>query len=299
MPSLIDANVRYTVVDDTMFHSVGVSDEELVGPFVTEHDARPLMVYAGDRNLRYLIPYKRVQRVMDYLEEGKGRLFVYADDGEKFGEWPDTYERVYDEGWLGDFFAGLQDASDWLRLVKLGDHAADATPSGRVYLPSSSYHEMMTWALPADARLQLGKVRRTLEKEDPEGALPFVRGAPWRSFLAKYPEVNDLHKRIVHVSRRLHAVAPPGDVLKELYRAQCNCAYWHGAFGGIYIPFMRAALWHHLMRAESLTEASRPSETVEVGDLDADGKEEILVRAPWGAALISPSDGGRLLELNN
>src|SRR3712207_8106989 len=56
---------------------------------------------------------------------------------------------------------------------------------------------------------------------------------------------------MLHVSHALHeSDTPPPDAVKELYRAQCNCAYWHGAFGGVYLSFMRGALWHHLLRAE-------------------------------------------------
>ena len=31
----------------------------------------------------------------------------------------------------------------------------------------------------------------------------------------------------------------------ELYRGQCNCGYWHGAFGGIYLPHLRNAVYNH------------------------------------------------------
>jgi len=301
VPALVDAGVRYTVLDDTMFHAVGVADKDLTGPFVTEHDGRPLLVYAGDRQLRYLIPYKRVDRVIHYLEGGEGdRLFVYADDGEKFGEWPATYERVYEKGWLDEFFGKLAHQADWLELTTLGEHAAQAAPKRRVYLPSSSYDEMMTWALPSDARLSLGKVRRELQKSDPHGLLPFVRGAPWRSFFAKYPEVNHLQKRMLQVSRSLHGSdSPPADAIKELYRAQCNCAYWHGAFGGVYLSFMRGALWHHLLRAESMVPKLTSGPAVQELDVNADARNEIVVTAPWGRAVFAPAEGGTLVELDD
>ena len=296
--SMTEAKVRYTVLDDTMFHSVGIDDEALTGPFVTDHDGRPLLVYAGDHNLRYLIPYKRIDRVTEYLQAGSDdRLFVYADDGEKFGEWPDTYERVHTGGWLEDFFGALLEGDT--EVVTLGEHAAAAVPVGRVYLPSSSYDEMMTWALPSEARLKVGRARRELQKEDIDGVLPFLRGAPWRAFMAKYPEVNQLQKRMLFVSQQLADSADPGDALRELYRAQCNCAYWHGAFGGVYLAFMRTALWHHLMRAEAAVatgEASR-SQAI-VADLDADNREEVLLTGTWGAAVVSP-DEGKLMELDD
>ena len=301
VPALVDAGVRYTVLDDTMFHSVGIADEDLTGPFVTEHDGRPLLVYAGDRQLRYLIPYKRVERVIHYLEGSEGdRLFVYADDGEKFGEWPETFERVYEKGWLESFFTTLEEAGDWLELTTLGEHSESAPPKGRVYLPSSSYDEMMTWALPSDARLTLGKVRRELQNEDPQGLLPFLRGAPWRSFFAKYPEVNHLQKRMLHVSAALRSTDDvPHDAFKELYRSQCNCAYWHGAFGGVYLSFMRGALWHHLLRAESMLPGGGSGPNVQEIDIDADALPEVVMTAPWGRAVFSPAEGGTLIELDD
>ena len=301
VPALVDAGVRYTVLDDTMFHSVGIADEDLTGPFVTEHDGRPLLVYAGDRQLRYLIPYKRVERVIHYLEGSEGeRVFVYADDGEKFGEWPETFERVYEKGWLETFFTELEGAGDWLELTTLGEHAESAPPKGRVYLPSSSYDEMMTWALPSDARLTLGKVRRELQNEDPQGLLPFLRGAPWRSFFAKYPEVNHLQKRMLHVSAALRSAEDaPDDAFKELYRSQCNCAYWHGAFGGVYLSFMRGALWHHLLRAESMVPGGGSGPNVQEIDIDADALPEVVMTAPWGRAVFSPAEGGTLIELDD
>jgi alpha-amylase len=294
--AITEANVRYTVLDDTMFHSVGIGDEELTGPFVTDHDGKPLLVYAGDRSLRYLIPYKRVDRVLEYLTSGSDdRLFVYADDGEKFGEWPDTHARVYDDGWLDAFFQALLEGET--EVITLGEHAAVAEPKGRVYLPSSSYDEMMTWALPADARLKVGTARRELQKDDPEGILPFVRGAPWRAFLAKYPEVNQLQKRMLNVSDAVHAAGAPRAAVTELYRAQCNCAYWHGAFGGVYLAFMRAALWHHLARAEGLVKQGR-EHVAQIADLDADSHDEVLLTGAWGAAVISPREG-ILVELDD
>lgn len=296
--AISEAGVRYTVVDDTMFHSVGITDDALTGPYVTDHEGRTLLVYAGDRNLRYLIPYKKVGRVMDYLASTQpGRLHVYADDGEKFGEWPDTYERVHGKGWLRNFFAAVTDSDD-VALVRLGDHAAASPPVGRVYLPSSSYDEMMTWALPTEARLKVGSLRRKLQRDDPEGTLPFVQGAPWRTFLAKYPEVNQLQKRMLLVSNEVHRAGSDPEAITELYRAQCNCSYWHGSFGGVYLGFMRAALWHHLMRAEARVER-RGGHRVEELDVDADTRPEIIIEGPWGLAIASPARGGQLIELDD
>ena len=38
---------------------------------------------------------------------------------------------------------------------------------------------------------------------------------------------------------------------QELYRGQCNCAYWHGSFGGLYLPHLRNAIYSGLIAAHN------------------------------------------------
>src|SRR2546426_154168 len=79
-------------------------------------------------------------------------LVVYADDGEKFGAWPGTYQRVHKDGWLEDFFSQIAQA-DFLETTTLEDAWIFQKPSRRVYLPGGTYHEMGEWSLePAAAR---------------------------------------------------------------------------------------------------------------------------------------------------
>lgn len=42
----------------------------------------------------------------------------------------------------------------------------------------------------------------------------YLRGGFWRNFLAKYPEVNQMQKRGMYTSRRIHAL-PDGDAKAE------------------------------------------------------------------------------------
>src|SRR5580692_5539309 len=44
-----------------------------------------------------------------------------------------------------------------------------------------------------------------------------------------------------------------------LHRAQCNDAYWHGIFGGLYAPHLRTELWRELVRAETIADALQHS----------------------------------------
>ncbi len=44
-----------------------------------------------------------------------------------------------------------------------------------------------------------------------------------------------------------------------LYKAQCNCAYWHGVFGGLYSHHLRSAIFENLIQAEKLLAESSMS----------------------------------------
>jgi len=300
--TLAQCGVEYTVIDDSSLLAVGVPGDDLDGPWLTDFEGETVKLFPASRQLRYLIPYAHPEAVLAEVSRIRpGGLAVYADDGEKFGEWPNTHRQVYLRGWLERFLTALEVAQDegWLRTLQLGEAAA-VTPKGRVHVPSCSYDEMMVWALPTPARRHLEGALSRLRRADPMGILPYLRGAPWQGFLAKYPEVARLHQAMLRVSRLVQLAGSPAPAVEELHLAQCNCAYWHGTFGGAYLTFLRLALWQHLIRSERLAILALgvgAEGGVEVGDFDADGFDEVRLRGPWGYATIAPHLGGQVVEL--
>ncbi len=85
-------------------------------------------------------------------------------------------------------------------------------------------------------------------------------------------------------------------------RGQCNDAYWHGVFGGLYSPHLRTAVWRSLERAETIADglAHRKREYADTATLDfnADGRDEIYLTSDRYAALIAPDDGGTISALD-
>jgi alpha-amylase len=155
--------------------------------------------------------------------------------------------------------------------------------------------------------VEYGKVVERL-KESPEGKLirRFIKGGFWRNFFAKYPESNDLHKRMLHLREKVgkgrkKSVPKSKDVLTYLYRTQCNDAYWHGVFGGLYLPHLRHALYENLIRAETLYDQKiHPKKKwidLEKLDFNGDGDEEIILKNPESVLLFC-SRGGSLLEMD-
>ena len=104
-----------------------------------------------------------------------------------------------------------------------------------------------------------------------------IRGGIWKGFLHRYPESNWMHKRMLQLSARFHALPKRRQtaVLRaDLHAAQANDAYWHGLFGGIYLPHLRRAVHHHLTRLEAGLDQVRKRPAMIWEDVDLDGREE-------------------------
>jgi 4-alpha-glucanotransferase len=298
---LADAGVRYALVDDRHFLVTGFDAEQLHAPFWTESDGKRVALFPIDERLRYLVPFRPPEETADYLRQLRAsghRLAVLADDGEKFGGWPGTKEWVFGKGWLDRFMATIGSLIDQGEVVLTRlDDALDAVPSGGLaYLPTASYREMEAWSLPPDAAVRLARLERDLgapRVAGLDGAL--IRGAHWRHFLVKYPESNRMHKKMMALSALARRAGDPPAVRRAIGRAQCNDAYWHGVFGGLYLPHLRDAVWRNLAEAEA---GLRRGEGLawDVLDLDGDGYDEIWVHAPAFSLIVSPARGGAVEE---
>ncbi|HHL39018.1 MAG TPA: DUF1926 domain-containing protein [Deltaproteobacteria bacterium] len=311
------AGLEYVVVDDYHFRKSGLRGEELGGCYITEDVGEAVKVFPGNERLRYLIPFEPAGRFEEYvrgLEEGSGGRYtaIFADDGEKFGVWPGTQRWVFDEGWLESFLDTVEGASSWLRPVTFSEHLDEEPPLGRVYLPTTSYMELGEWALPAEASRAYAEVVEELKaRPDGERILRFVQGGAWRNFLAKYPESDWMHKRMLDVSGRIEEARSRGrregeaalsddsieQARRSLYMAQCNDAYWHGVFGGLYLPHLRARLYGELIRAENIIAPGGAAEP-EFMDLDCDGFDEAAMRTSEVSLFADPDDGGTLAEID-
>jgi len=314
---LAEANVAYTLVDDMHFLAAGFEPEELFGAYIAEDRGKNVWLYPGQKKLRYMVPFGKVEEVIGFLREAAnvhpGGVAAMGDDMEKFGVWPGTLKLCYQDGWLSDFFAALEKNSDWLNVCTPGEYLASHSPLGRADLPTASYTEMMEWVFPTRVRRRYHAVLQEFVSR-PE-VLAFLRGGSWRGFFRKYPESNLLHKKMLHVSARIAAAPAPtaacqdrekqAEQLSEardlLLRAQCNDAYWHGIFGGIYAPHLRTDPARNLIRAEAIADRLTPgahTPRVEMLDYDADGTNELLFTSPEFQALLKPGDGGTIAALD-
>lgn len=314
---LAEAGVEYVVLDDTHFLAAGLDASQLRGTYITEEQGAPLRLVPSLKALRYTIPFREPEETLRILREGTnhpGSLFAMGDDCEKFGVWPGTYNHVYKNGWLERFFRAVEDAHPWLETTTVSDYLAAHGPLGRIYLPTASYAEMMEWALPQSVSAEFKACLEETERmPSGERLRRFLCGGLWRNFLSKYPEANQMHKLMLALSRRWHqassSVASEADGLHllaesqtHLLAAQCNDAYWHGVFGGLYAPHLRDAVLRRLIQAEVLLDkidnaSDKPAVREKREDFDVDGQEEILIEQPMFGMIVRPADGGTVSSL--
>ncbi len=268
--SILSKNhIKYTFIDDTHFLREGVKEDELNGYFITENEGMELKLFPISKKLRYLIPFKNTNKVFDYLknlhDENPESMALLGDDGEKFGVWPGTYKYVYEEGWLKKFIEGLKANRDWLHMILPMEFIKKYPPQKRVYLRESSYEEMMEWSK-----------------------------GNFRNFLLKYPESNDMNKHSIYISRK---VSDKGkEIPNALLKSEVNDVYWHGVFGGLYLPHLRIGIYQNLIEAEKELDSNTFS--VSKTDLNLDGTEEVIVETPLLDAFFSEK-GGSLYELDD
>jgi alpha-amylase len=300
---LSSSGIRYTVLDDYHFKCAGKPEKELDGYYLTEDQGNSLAVFPISQKLRYLIPFHSVPEVMEHLKSlhnpDRGSVAVLADDGEKFGVWPGTHQLAYEKGWLKEFLSALHESGEWLELSTFSGALASSPARGRVYLPTASYAEMGEWALEPGSESVYQELAGRLKAEgsfDRYG--PYVRGCIWRGFLTKYPEANNIYRKMLLVSAQVQKAGGP-EASRELYRGQCNCGYWHGIFGGLYLPHLREALYRHLLKAEDLlVPEKKPVEKVsmDLADFDGDGREEILLANGLMNLYLAPGQGASAFE---
>ena len=344
------AGIEYTVLDDYHFKQAGLEEHQLFGYYLSEDNGRLIRIFPGSERMRYLVPFRNPEETVAYFGEVAGRnqdaVIVFADDGEKFGSWPETHKHCYDDGWLRRFLDALRQARSWVRFCTFSQALDETPPAGKIYLPDCSYREMTEWALPVPKLIAYQHLMHDLEHDH---RLPeikrFLRGGYWRNYKIKYPEIQEMYGRMMQISRRFREVEDGGSKIEdgetlvgwaessrptvqqkysiepggaagvedsahskarqELYRAQCNCPWWHGAFGGFYLPHLRNATYHHLIVAENLTLCSRDAASgarspslSEQDDWDFDGHEEVCLRNSRLAAFFKPDRGGSLYELD-
>ncbi len=303
--SISESGVEFTFLDECQFKTGFLTKkEDVYGYYVTEEQGSSLALFPIHHELRHAIPFKSVTEVLEIIknassEEGNN-LIAFCDDGEKFGGWPGTFKNVYEKNWLEKFFEKLED-SPMIKMTTFSEYRRKYPPKGRIYIPATSYPEMMEWAVPTSFQKTYLHLLRSAKDENK----PLIRGGMWRNFLVKYVEANNLHKKALYVSAKTEKVKEleiKTRAQEDLWKGQANDAYWHGVFGGIYLPHLRSSVYHHLIKSEYLVDMylhrNGPWLDVEITDFNKDLMDEVLINTDKLNIYLIPVQGGQIFELD-
>lgn len=287
---LCSCGIEYLIVDDYHLIASGVAFEKLNGYYVTENSNNHIALFPISKKLRYEIPFISVDAVIDSLhqfanKDGQNGAIIF-DDGEKFGVWPDTYKRVYEEGWLDRFLTRCVD-DEQIDTITYKEFYDKNNAIGAGYLPTVSYHEMGEWSLFYEA----GEAYHDTMQKIPNSS-HLLRGGVWKNFFLKYQESNWMHKRMLELSKNR---IDDASYLDSLYKIQCNDVYWHGVFGGIYLPNLRDNAYNYIINCENILDYDAK---VIKEDIDFDTFDEYRFYTKDIISVISQKYGGEIVELD-
>ena len=338
-PSFLnDVGLKYVIVDDNHFRSTGITENDTLYSYITEDEGKTLRVFPINEDLRYLTPWKPTYMSIEYLknvaDEKGDRIALFISDAEKMGAWATTHQICYvngqgheegDEGkpFIPAFFDQII-KNTWIKSITLSEYMEKYPAKSLIYLPTASYDKMEEWVLPTKERKAFKKIRKKL-KDDPNkrDEYLFLKGGFWRHYLVKYPESNNMHKKMLYVRNKLihvenninklesqesrkKAKKLVKDAWTEIYKSQCNDCYWHGLFGGIYLQFLRFSVYSHLINSELIIDylnekfLSLENKYISVIPLDfnKDSRMDIIVESDLLNVYINPSDGGTIFEID-
>jgi len=338
-PSFLnDVGLKYVIVDDNHFRSTGITEEGTLYSYITEDEGKTLRLFPINEELRYLTPWKPTYLSIDYLrknsDEKGDRVALLTSDAEKMGVWATTHQICYVEGqghkdgdngkpFIPAFLEQIR-SNSWIKSITLTEYMQKFPAKSLIYLPTASYDKMEEWVLPTKIRKNFKIIRKSLrDDEEKKGTYQFLKGGFWRYFLVKYPESNNMHKKMIHVRNKL--INTEENLLKveneqlisvilkkiaeawdEIYKAQCNDCYWHGLFGGVYLQFLRFSVYTHLINAERIIDdinslinpKMRSYIYITPIDFIKDSKTEYLIESDVFNIYVNPNDGGTIFELD-
>ena len=162
---------------------------------------------------------------------------------------------------------------------------------------------MNEWTLPANAAgAYADLVHQAKASGWYENNKAFLRGGIWKNFFSRYPESNWMHKRMLSLSARLEILPEQQRnvvMRQKLYESQANDAYWHGLFGGLYLPHLRRAVYQAIVELEGMLDTCVPRHPRFLEDTDLDGIEELYLQNGVIQAVLKLDGTGSVCELDS
>ncbi len=281
--TLKSAGFEYIFLPDSYFAEAGCRGKELYMPAFTEDLGKSIIVYPVSAGLSGRIGNIDTVTFVDELR------LIYRNTGSEVICL--NLEPQKSLEWYEQFFQEIENRSSEVATFRPVRCTRQFKALNKHYFSSITFQSLMHW---------LEEGAATDEYEYPDSSV--LPSGSYRYFLTRYPEGNALYSKMMYTSLLVNQIK--GDrsrkktAREELWKAQSNEAYWHGADGGIYRRIYRNAAYHSLLEAEKVTKERgifKPS--VFITDFDMDGLQEYLYRGTNINAYLHQK-GGTLFELD-
>jgi hypothetical protein len=298
IPDLKKAGIEYALVDDYHFLSNGFESSKMDGFYQTEEGGEMLGLFPISKPLRYALPFfsveNAIKEILNIYKNSDSAAIIF-DDAEKFGLWPKTNKWVYEQKWLEKFIKAVL-KHEQIQTKHYKDHIKESRSRGLAYLSNTSYFEMGEWSLRGDLSLKLEALKDDLGDDYFETTgIALIKGGIWKNFFIKYHESNYIHKRMLYFSLKQKSLSQ--NSLERLYKMQTNDVFWHGVFGGIYLPNLRDNAYKYLLEMES--SQAKDEIKYEHLDIDKDGYDELKVLTNSLSLVFSSRWGGQMIEFGS
>ncbi len=279
---LRQAGMECAFVDDSAFLAEGCMESGLQSVFTTEYSGRPFSLIPISGHLRRLIPERSLDEFGAYLRRQANRneavTLCLFDEADRYGILPGSHKHIFQDSYLEVLFSFLEMESGNIQTVLVSEMLARDSSKPLIWLGESCPRDISDYSLPLQARKNYHAVVDDLaHRHDFDSLRPFLRGASsWKNQLVQYIESRLLYSKV----QRLSAVIPPDDsaLRNLLWQTQSHSAYWHGIYGGAYLPHLRQALWDRVFLLESkLLQGGGLREGIQPCDDDLNGREDIQV----------------------
>ncbi|MBD3840949.1 MAG: DUF1926 domain-containing protein, partial [Campylobacterales bacterium] len=299
IPSLSEAGIEYTLMDDYHFSCAGFDEDVLDGYYMTEEGGANLALFPINKKLRYAIPFLNVKSAIEAIKsfnKQKDSAAIIFDDVEKFGMWPRTFEWVYEKNWLENFVQSVIEDQQ-IQTIHFKEYYTQNHPKGIAYLPNVSYYEMGEWSLKANDALKLEHLKDEMgfDRYEKEG-VKFLKGGIWKNFFVKYEESNRIHKRTLELSKAKKSVKKKKYDL-AVYKSQANDSLWHGVFGGLYLANLRDNVFTYIIEAENIRYGRKSLIESDMNELD--GFVKVKAITSKNIFRFDSRYGGQLVEFDS
>lgn len=298
VPDIEKVGIKYAIVDDYHFLSSGYDAHKMDGYYTTEEGGDKLALFPISQSLRYALPFFKVERAIEAIlncSKEKDSAAIIFDDAEKFGLWPKTHSWVYEEKWLKKFVEAVL-SHEKIETKHYSKYLKQNDSRGLAYLNNTSYFEMGEWSLKAEQTLALEALKEKVGDDYfNDVGVTLIKGGIWKNFFVKYHESNYLHKRMLSFSKKQDSFDEA--TLESFYRLQTNDVFWHGVFGGLYLPNLRDNAYKYLLEIEKSRAKGKIS--YEYEDINMDGFKELKVLSKSLSTVFSSRWGAQMVELGS